>query len=468
MWARACVTSHPPHIFLFCEPSIERILGYRLQDLVGQDLLTLCYRCSESFQLITSFLTDFEQKNDLIQIALQDCEGKIRDVMIKLVHDELNEVSSTIRSIFLSTSQATTLEQAMQNTGFARALVSPKPPYTVCTTNGEYNSLFKQSDDSFFSGMPLTNISATDSNELLGWTSLLMSAADGQEAEGIVNIRTTFCDSFPFRMCCTPVTSSRNARISLLAATFFPLLPPVALNSIPERFPSLPELWKTNLSSPNGKVSNSHSPGGRRAHGATSPPPPPPLRPLALRPPIPPGSGPLPARPGPRGTSHSSAAPGSSRGRAVSESDSPSPALASQFDPARRPAAQLPGSHEEVLDADGLAGGLMGPGPGPGRALSAFLGGLPPRLARPAAAPRPASGVARPTRGRPRSDGGPAAVILVDEAYVLRLQRRLRDAGRRIPRRSEPAGAPAGRPAVSVAVQEGGAADSSRAAVTLP
>ena len=221
---KTIISVYPPHIFVRCEPSIERLLGYSPADLVGNadGLRILCFERTDSLNFISACVTDFSNTNDVYHMVLRTLDGRERRIRIKFIHDQSMTAVVSVRFMTMAPSQAILLNDALSNNTFPQAIVSANYPHIICTVNSLYAATFSQPGYVFIAGRPLLSICAANSN-IGDWASLLLTAADGRAVEGVVNAKSFSCPSLHFRLRCAPVAASDNERLSFLLAVFLPL-----------------------------------------------------------------------------------------------------------------------------------------------------------------------------------------------------------------------------------------------------
>ena len=271
--AKALISVFPPHVIFSCDASIELILGYNPQQLVGdvQGIHRLCRNRPDSFHFTSGSIAAFD---GAFQVVMCSMDGHERRIMINCIKDELTASSKMVRLITLATSKALKYSDIADNCTAAQVVVSAKPPHTMCTMNREFANFFHQpqSGVTCIPGQSLEAICGCSAAEL---TPLLLAAAAGQSVKGFVRARTALREDSLFRLRCAPVVSSDNQRVSLLAATFAAVLilpvglPPAHADPAPAAGSSWhkPETGRTD-STPGGCLPTWPSP-------SESPPPPP-------------------------------------------------------------------------------------------------------------------------------------------------------------------------------------------------
>ena len=402
-----------PHIFVRCDPSIERVLGHQPAHLAGNPdgLRLLCLGKPDSMKCITASVSDFSNTNEVFHVALVSCDGHIRKVLIRYINNLPTSPALAVRSIIFAPSQAVLLSEAQSISIYPQVIISAKLPHIVCAINALYASAFMRPENICIAGLPL--FATFISSDIAAWTSLLLAAADGRVAEGIVHARTVFGQDLSFCLRCAPVTLSSNERISLVSAL---LLPFAAKSANLAPFENSPVLTSAMVS---------RSPCGSERHH---------------------------------------------RGLGVGFTTKESCRTAREEAPAEKADASAENMHTRQLSTYATAlATIVGADPTTGWYSSPHLGPLPsesrgfadlastalgcesgPRpwmctsqKMAPPSAPVPAGPNRRHARagpprgpGRPRQDGGPRAARLMSEDYVRRVRRRLREEERKRARRN--------------------------------
>ena len=382
---RFCVVSKSPPYVSF-SPHIQSLLGYTpFQAGSKYNLLSqLCYGRPDSHTFLLEPIANWTHDQEAFQLALATADQRVQPVVMRI---ETNQSLPNAFSIMASHSEAQLLCDPVFGSGSPMAIVSAIPEYAICTASASFRSLFEASATTGLCGRPLASLCGTCS-VVSDWTQLLELAANGRKAEGLVCARSAMGADTACRLRCAALATEVNQRIRLIAVALAPVLPPA-----PPPASAAPAL--AGASAPSAALPSAGS-----ALRSTCPPPPSDT------------TGRSPAR------------------QAV-------PCIDDLPVPAAAPPAAAPPTVAAAAHCDGSPAAAERPSPPPARAEGSSS------KEHPAAAPHRPPGGLRPRgrpRGRPLREGGPAAVRLVDEAYVRRLQRRHRGilrgggAARAIPR----------------------------------
>ena len=212
--AKVVVSLDAPHQILMSDSSFTNLLQYNAEEIMGRSVKFLFGPKTDSIKIHSAIKSASFSKETTIHVVLYSRFGEPRNIVFTC--SPFKGYSGDLQGclIVFENSGTISLQEALQDSPSAKALISAQQPYMVQMTNESFASIFGFSQSQVL-GRSLRSIHGprTDSNL---FCSMIRDACSGRISRGNLCVCTSACIEFIASIIVIPVVEAQSDCISNL------------------------------------------------------------------------------------------------------------------------------------------------------------------------------------------------------------------------------------------------------------